>query len=196
MIKANCETKDTEVIINGRQVGARLNFYPKEQLIVMREFLETCQRLNELFVDLWGQRRLNYTEFSEVMLASYYGWGIAKKINGGGNTFDLYDPLTNDRIEAKASWRPEGSPASMRSKGSPWEILDKFDKLVYADCTEALTYGTKVYDIPHDILDDSYVSNGEDFKSCRSRGKERIMINLQQVVDKNLLKPVDVFRLP
>ena len=49
MIKANCETKDTEVIINGRQISARLNFYPKDQLVVMRRFLETCERLNRMF---------------------------------------------------------------------------------------------------------------------------------------------------
>ena len=31
----------------------------------------------------------------------------------------------------------------------------------------------------NNVLDESHVSNGENFKSCRIRGKERIMINLQ-----------------
>jgi hypothetical protein len=196
MIKANCETKGTEVIINGRQITARLNFYPKDQLVVMRRFLETCERLNRMFVDNWQQRRLNYTEFSEVMIASHLGMGIAKSIKGGGNTFDLYDPVEKERIELKASWKSEGSPVSMRSRGHSWEISEKWDRLLYVDCSDALGYGSKIYEIPNNVLDESHVSNGENFKSCRLRGKERIMINLQQVVEKNLLKPIDVCHLP
>ena len=151
--------------------------------------------INKYFVQGWKQRRLNYTEYSEVMTASHFGWGIAKKIYGGKNTFDLYDPINHERIELKASWLEEGSPISMRSKGHSWEIWEKWDRLIHVDCSKVLTSGAKFYDIPSKVLDQTHVGHGFTFRDCRLGAKERILVNLQKVVDENGIEPFEICKL-
>lgn len=203
MIKSNCEKKKMAVRLpTWRRKGfdeypAELNFYAKGELRNLRLFFEACEEINKQFVDGWEQRRLNYTEYSEVMIASHFNWGICKRIaRGGKNTFDLYDPINHERIELKASWLAKGSPISMRSKGSAWELWEKWDKLVHVDCSDVLNGGAKIYHIPNEVLDRTHVGHGQTFRDCRLEAKERILVNLQKVVDENRIKPFDICKLP